>query len=109
MTERALSRVGQTGVIFELKATRLNDAGTALVDFDLTGSAAVIEFFREDKTKFTKTGVVSNVSSEWFVTYTDPTSSSILDKPGYWQMRIIATLADTSIVPCSLVGFYVGQ
>ena len=79
--------VSQTGIPFEVEIIEEDQNGTQ-TPLDPTGATTKqIEFFGPQGINFKKNATESTSGGNWFLTYTDPDTSSILTKAGWWKMR----------------------
>ena len=96
------SRIGQTGLPFEIEITE-EDEHAVQTPLDPTGATTIqIEFFGPNNIHFKKVAVSSFVTPKWFLTYTDPNTSSILTKAGKWKMGYYLVMADSKIKKASM-------
>ena len=79
-------RIGQTGLVFEVQTIEEDESGTQTPLNPSTATTKQIEFFGPQGINFKKDASESQSGSDWFLTYTDPDTSSILTKPGTWYM-----------------------
>lgn len=79
-------RVGQTGLSFEVQIIEEDQNGTQTALNPTTAITKQIEFFGPQGINFKKNANESQVGADWFLTYTDPSSSSIITKSGTWYM-----------------------